>query len=102
MNTSWRPLMALLLTGWVGCADFSREEQEFCQRNPERCGPCSNGVVDPGEACDDGNTDSNDGCSEDCLSTEICGNGYLDTARSEACDDGNTVTETMIRAYRVR
>ena len=49
---------------------------------------CGNGVVDPGEACDDGNTQSGDGCSADCSSTEVCGNGVLDPG--EACDDGNT------------
>ncbi len=27
---------------------------------------CGNGVVEPGEECDDGNTADNDGCSQDC------------------------------------
>ena len=27
---------------------------------------CGNGVLDPGEACDDGNTASGDGCSATC------------------------------------
>ena len=42
--------------------------------NPERevdsgafeVGPCGNGVLDPGEACDDGNTAGNDCCSPSC------------------------------------
>jgi cysteine-rich repeat protein len=43
------------------------------------CEPaCGNGVVDPGEVCDDGNTISGDGCSATCNSTEVCGNGILD------------------------
>ncbi len=29
-------------------------------------GPCPNGTVDPGEACDDGNRTPNDGCSTTC------------------------------------
>ena len=31
---------------------------------------CGDGVWDAGEACDDGNTDDNDGCSGDCLTIE--------------------------------
>ncbi len=49
---------------------------------------CGNGVVDDGEACDDGNTRSGDGCSADCLSTEVCGNGFKDPG--EQCDCGTS------------
>jgi hypothetical protein len=38
MNSCLRSLLAVVLVGLVGCADFSREEQKFCARNPERCG----------------------------------------------------------------
>ena len=68
---------------------------------------CGNGVVESGESCDDGNTDSNDGCSADCTKIETgykcppaggecskvpeketgCGNGVVDSG--EQCDDGN-------------
>jgi cysteine-rich repeat protein len=48
---------------------------------------CGDGVVDPGEACDDGNTVSGDGCSADCTSLERCGDGVIDSG--EQCDDGN-------------
>ncbi len=49
---------------------------------------CGDGVTDTdlGEVCDDGNTQSGDGCSADCKSTEICGNGIVDT--NEECDEG--------------
>jgi len=50
---------------------------------------CGNGVVEPGELCDDGNTVSGDGCSADCQSREMCGDGYVDATRGETCDDGN-------------
>jgi cysteine-rich repeat protein len=50
---------------------------------------CGNGVVDPGEVCDDGNIMNGDGCSSDCKSKEACGNGIVDPG--EVCDDGNTV-----------
>jgi cysteine-rich repeat protein len=49
---------------------------------------CGNGVMDPGEDCDDGNTKNGDGCSSSCL-IEECGNGQLDTLHGEECDDGN-------------
>jgi cysteine-rich repeat protein len=48
---------------------------------------CGNGVVEPGEECDDGNTTAGDGCSATCR-REVCGNGVLDPG--EECDDGNT------------
>ncbi len=53
---------------------------------------CGNGIVDPGEVCDDGNIMDGDGCSHDCLSKEACGNGIVDPG--EACDDGNTFNGT--------
>jgi cysteine-rich repeat protein len=48
---------------------------------------CGNGVLDPGEACDDGNATSGDGCRADCRKLEVCGDGILD--EGEGCDDGN-------------
>lgn len=50
---------------------------------------CGDGIVDPslGEACDDNNNQSGDGCSADCHSDETCGNGTVDV--NEQCDDGN-------------
>ena len=47
---------------------------------------CGNGIRELGEACDDGARVSGDGCSADCLHSELCGNGALDFG--EACDDG--------------
>src|SRR5215475_7374871 len=50
---------------------------------------CGNGIVDHGEACDDGNQTPGDGCSADCRSTEVCGNGVVDALpHGEQCDDG--------------
>src|SRR5262245_8210181 len=45
---------------------------------------CGNGVQDPGEECDDGNLNPNDGCTSFCT---ICGNGHI--TAPESCDDGN-------------
>jgi cysteine-rich repeat protein len=61
---------------------------------------CSDGVVGPGEQCDDRNRSDGDGCTWNCQIEQICsavsatcavpqcGNGLLQSF--EACDDGNT------------
>jgi cysteine-rich repeat protein len=49
---------------------------------------CGDNVTDPGEACDDGNTVSGDGCSAACDSNETCGNGVVDGQSQEECDSG--------------
>lgn len=52
-------------------------------------GGCGNDSTDIGEACDDGNTESCDGCSADCSIEETgCGDGIQ--CGDEECDDGNT------------
>lgn len=48
---------------------------------------CGNGELNPGEACDDGNEVSGDGCRADCLKVEECGDTIVDDG--EGCDDGN-------------
>src|SRR5262249_10044514 len=58
-----------------------------CQGGACHTGLCGNGSIDVGEACDDGNQISGDGCRADCSKIERCGDGELD--ESEACDDGN-------------
>jgi cysteine-rich repeat protein len=45
-----------------------------CQRVPV----CNDGFVDEPEVCEDGNTDSGDGCRGDCLGVEVCGDGLVD------------------------
>jgi cysteine-rich repeat protein len=50
-------------------------------------GSCGNGVVEPGEECDDGNTADNDACLSNCRFA-ACGDGRV-RARVEECDDGN-------------
>src|SRR5581483_8513610 len=47
------------------------------------CGPCGNGVVDSGEACDDGNALDGDCCSADCQTLAPDGT---------SCSDGNACT----------
>ena len=48
---------------------------------------CGDGVVDPGEACDDGNDVATDDCLNDCTAAS-CGDGAVWDG-VEACDDGN-------------
>ena len=68
----------------------SDETPDACRTN---CAlpSCGDGVTDTGEACDDGNHVSGDGCRADCLSDESCGNGFIDLAADEECDDGGKV-----------
>lgn len=49
---------------------------------------CGNGRREEGEACDDGNRLSGDGC-EACRLMPLCGNAVLE--EEEECDDGNVV-----------
>ncbi len=49
---------------------------------------CGDGVVDPTEACDDGNNTNGDSCPNSCQLAG-CGNGTL--GAGEACDDGNQI-----------
>lgn len=49
----------------------------------EVCGICGNGLVDFGEACDDGNVQDGDCCSSDCQTPGIDGT---------PCSDGNACT----------
>ncbi|MFZ9889121.1 MAG: DUF4215 domain-containing protein, partial [Myxococcota bacterium] len=72
-------------------------------RDPTPSPSCGDGTLDVGEACDDGNQLSGDGCTRDCINIEPgyrcdtagaacvatvqCGDGLI--AGSEVCDDGN-------------
>ncbi|MCB9521139.1 MAG: DUF4215 domain-containing protein [Myxococcales bacterium] len=47
---------------------------------------CGDGIVDPGEACDDGNLSNVDTCTNACAAAR-CGDGFIQAG--EVCDDGN-------------
>ena len=49
---------------------------------------CGNGTTEPGEECDDGNTDPCDGCAECTNHVNVCGDSYV--CDDEECDDGNS------------
>jgi len=65
---------------------------ETCDLCPSDCCPdCGDGVLDPGEECDDGNNLGGDGCSKGCGDEDgvaICGNNLWEAG--EECEDGNT------------
>jgi cysteine-rich repeat protein len=50
---------------------------------------CGDGMLEPGEQCDDGNVASGDGCSATCTVEATCGNNVVEPG--EQCDDGNTI-----------
>ncbi|PRQ04919.1 DUF4215 domain-containing protein [Enhygromyxa salina] len=51
---------------------------------------CGNGIIESGEACDDGNTIETDTCTNECALAS-CGDGLVHEG-VEACDDGNMDT----------
>lgn len=51
---------------------------------------CTNGILEEGEECDDGNRINSDGCSNACKIQPYCGNGIVDGL--EQCDDGNRIS----------
>ncbi|MBQ9394163.1 MAG: DUF4215 domain-containing protein [Proteobacteria bacterium] len=91
-----------------GCSDKCDIEDGYecptvgkpCTEKHVEVNPCGNGVIDGDEACDDGNSKSKDGCSDECVIEdkyvckeagkpcilETCGNEVVDTG--EDCDDG--------------
>lgn len=85
----------LCIAAQFGCSDDtdSNDTDDICQ---EDCTSpsCGDGVVDEGEACDDGNSDDGDGCRNNCT-VPACGDGVLDN--DEACDDGNLVDDDACR-----
>jgi cysteine-rich repeat protein len=50
---------------------------------------CGDGILDPGESCDDGNNTSGDMCTAMCRFEARCGDGMVQRDRNEVCDDGN-------------
>lgn len=75
------------------CGDNDHGDDDEGEGSGSDCGStavCGNGVLEDGEACDDGNVVAHDGCSATCtVEVPVCGNGYVEAG--ETCDDGNLV-----------
>lgn len=67
--------------------DVTDEEVADIDPNLDTGPVCGNGIEEEGEQCDDGNTDSGDGCDRECNLEPTCGDGTVDVG--EECDDGN-------------
>ncbi len=59
-------------------------------------GSCGDGIKDAGEACDDGNTNNNDSCTNSCKQNS-CGDGFINTGVEE-CDNGANNGKVMCNA----
>ncbi|HKZ49973.1 MAG TPA: DUF4215 domain-containing protein, partial [Candidatus Nanoarchaeia archaeon] len=108
-------------TAQVSCVDTNGNLGTGPLTNINVAGVCGNGLTEPPETCDDGNTNSYDGCSSTCQvevpGGTVCGNGICDVGESnancpedcllappvnicgnsiietgETCDDGNTIS----------
>jgi cysteine-rich repeat protein len=67
--------------------DNSDLPNRACRKNcqPRRCG---DQIVDAGEVCDGAAGSPTGKCSNDCLSTVVHGNDYVDASIGEECDEG--------------
>src|ERR1043165_5259434 len=72
----------------LASCSYPGESDGIC--NATACIPagCGNGVMEPGELCDDGNHFGGDHCSANCMSKEVCGDGAVDPIIGETCDKG--------------
>ena len=90
-----RPIhfIALILPLSLACAPAHRESAGDAGSDDPRPSICGDLFVNAGigEQCDDGNTDSGDGCDQECQVEipEECGNGVFEEDLGEECDDGN-------------
>ncbi|MDD9967057.1 MAG: DUF4215 domain-containing protein [Myxococcales bacterium] len=89
----------------AGCSNCQRVDPWICPVAGVSCELCGDGTIGSGdpltafETCDDGNTQSSDGCSAQCqieagyvcgdsgCTAAACGDGFV--ATGEECDDGN-------------
>ncbi|MBL8946844.1 MAG: hypothetical protein JNK45_26980 [Myxococcales bacterium] len=77
------------MTGPTSVSDSSGETTDSATTGTASGPPvtCGDGVVDPGEGCDDGDDDDGDECPSSCQAA-VCGDGFV-YAGVEQCDDGN-------------
>lgn len=74
-------------TGTSSAGSDALASTSSTSEEPEPVAECGNGVVDPGEECDDANEEDVDACLSTCVAPR-CGDGIVWTGEEE-CDDGN-------------
>ncbi len=79
------PVLACIGKPEMGRCSYGDVNDGVCRNRSCAAVLCGNGLVDPDEVCDDGNTIPGDGCSSDCQIR--CGDGIVDDTR-ELCDSG--------------
>lgn len=95
-----------------GCGHFCPTAEEInrrdCKTGRNKCkwhdwncvgaGECGNGIMETGEECDDGATDSKNADAGECVidslndrlcKMNVCGDGYVNAAGGEQCDEGS-------------
>jgi cysteine-rich repeat protein len=87
MRGSLAFVVACSLSFLAACGNKNSENPDGPPPAPDmRTNTCGNEVIEPPEDCDDGNTQTDAICTEDCRFT--CGNGALDDTFGELCDPG--------------
>lgn len=77
-------MRTMLLTALAACS-AAPTTSTTTETRPEI--GCGNGVLEPGELCDDGNASDTDACPTTCVPA-VCGDGFVQVG-VEGCDDGN-------------
>lgn len=84
------PIASCTLTedqrGFARPVDGNGDGTAACDIGAYEVGTCGDGHMEMSEACDDGNTERGDDCTDVCM-IEVCGNGIFDDG--EECDDSN-------------
>ncbi len=91
--------LRLKLSHPVNChEDLDWANLEISYQQPVPCNVCGNGIVDPGEQCDDGNNISGDGCSATCQK-ECSANHYASSSPTSAFLNDQTTDITSKVAF---
>lgn len=90
-NTEQSVVSILILSVLLSCCSHTRtrlddrdsgSENDFLYFAPQLdaavVSTCGNGVIEPDELCDDGNSTQGDGCSSDCQTVDLCPGGVLE------------------------
>jgi hypothetical protein len=78
------------------CPGFIDGDDGDGDGTPDGCDPCGNGVLDAGEACDDGNAIPYDGCSASCvIDVDTDGDGVVDQLETDVLGTDPTTADDL-------